>query len=228
MKQSQQSDFCNEVKFYFYEINKYKPLSFEEERIVGKKVKEGDELATEKLILSNLKFVVMIAKSYKTYGLPFSDLIAEGNIGLIKAAKKFDFNKENKFISYAVWWIKQSIQDYIKRNVSVNVEVQGIFTPPEKSANEDGYVDNVIDVEDDNEIEHEQAKVNILSELMECLSKRENDIITCYFGIGDNEEMTLEEIGSKYGLTKERVRQIKEKALIKLRSNALIYKNMNS
>lgn len=220
MKISKQSDFCNEIKQYFYDVNKYNRLTIEEEKEIGKLVKEGDEKAINKLILCNLKFVIMIAKSYKSYGIPFSDLIAEGNIGLIKAAKKFDFTKDNKFISYAVWWIKQSIQDYIKKNVSLNTEVQEIFTVINKEESDDFVNDDLLEDDYDEEI----SKIETVSSLMECLNRREIDIISSYFGLGNEDELTLEEIGNKYGLTKERVRQIKEKALIKLRSSALLYK----
>lgn len=113
MKTSQQADYCKEIQTYFDDINKYKPL-LKKKRDELVKIKAGDRAAIEKLVTSNLKFVVSIAKKYKNYGVPFSDLIAEGNIGLVRAAYKFDYKRDIKFISYAVWWIRQAIQEYIK------------------------------------------------------------------------------------------------------------------
>lgn len=217
MKLSNQSDFSNEIEIYFNDIKKYYNLSKEEEKKIGELIKKGDEEAINKLIVSNLKFVIMVAKNYKSYGIQFSDLISEGNVGLIRAAKKYDFSKDNKFISYAVWWIKQSIQEFIKKNTINTNEFNSLFSNNEKVDNNGYIINNLYEKENDN-IE----KSKTVYELLDCLNKRENDIIQCYFGLNDSEEMTLEEIGNKYGLTKERVRQIKEKALIKLRSNALL------
>lgn len=229
MKTSQQVDYCREVQTYFDDINKYKPLLKKEERIIGKKIKNGDTISIEKLITSNLKFVVSIAKNYKTYGVPFSDLISEGNIGLIKAAYKFDYKRDIKFISYAVWWIRQSIQEYIKKTTLNNSrELSDIMVNSECASVDENGGDLTYDsttpntISDEEMIDLDEFKKNSVNNLLDCLTNRESDIISCYFGLNNTESLTLEEIGYKYGLTKERVRQIKEKALRKLRVNALL------
>lgn len=229
MKTSQQVDYCREIQTYFDDINKYKPLLKKEERIIGKKIKNGDANSIDKLITSNLKFVVSIAKNYKTYGVPFSDLISEGNIGLIKAAYKFDYKKDIKFISYAVWWIRQSIQEYIKKTTLNNSrELSDIRINSECASVDENGDDLVYDnitpntISDEETFDLDEFKKNSVKNLLDCLTNRESDIISCYFGLNNTEGLTLEEIGDKYGLTKERVRQIKEKALRKLRVNALL------
>lgn len=229
MKTSQQTDYCREIQIYFDDINKYKPLLKKEEKLIGKRIKAGDRAAIEKLITSNLKFVVSIAKNYKNYGVPFSDLIAEGNIGLVRAAYKFDYKRDIKFISYAVWWIRQSIQEYIKK-VTINntkelsdIRVNSNCASVDENGNDlsdNKIVPNTLYDDESNDLdEYRKSSVN---KLLECLSHRESDIISSYFGLNDTEDLTLEEIGVKYNLTKERVRQIKEKALRKLRVNVLL------
>jgi len=229
MKTSQQTDYCREIQIYFDDINKYKPLLKKEEKLIGKRIKTGNSAAIEKLITSNLKFVVSIAKKYKNYGVPFSDLIAEGNIGLVRAAYKFDYKRDIKFISYAVWWIRQSIQEYIKK-VTINntkelsdIRVNSNCASVDENGNDlsdNKIVPNTLYDDESNDLdEYRKSSVN---KLLECLSHRESDIISSYFGLNDTEDLTLEEIGVKYNLTKERVRQIKEKALRKLRVNVLL------
>lgn len=229
MKTSQQTDYCKEIQTYFDDINKYKPLLKREEIRIGKKIKAGDRAAIEKLITSNLKFVVSIAKKYKNYGVPFSDLISEGNIGLVRAAYKFDYKKDIKFISYAVWWIRQAIQEYIKKVTLCNTKELSDISVNSNCVlvdeNGDELLDNtmtpnILIYDEDDDLE--EYKKNSVNKLLECLSNRESDIISCYFGLNDVDDLTLEEIGIKYNLTKERVRQIKEKALRKLRVNALL------
>lgn len=229
MKTSQQADYCKEIQTYFDYINKYKPLLKKEERRIGKKIKAGDRAAIEKLVTSNLKFVVSIAKKYKNYGVPFSDLIAEGNIGLVRAAYKFDYKRDIKFISYAVWWIRQAIQEYIKKVTLSNTKELSDIRVSSNCASVDENGDDLSDskiipntLSDDEFNDLEEYKKNSVNKLLECLSHRESDIISCYFGLNNTDDLTLEEIGVKYNLTKERVRQIKEKALRKLRVNALL------
>ena len=113
-----------EIDSYFSEIKKYKHLTNAEEKELAEKIKQGDEKALNKLVTSNLKFVVNIAKAYRKSGVPFSDLISEGNVGLMKAAKKFDGNKNIRFISYAVWWVKNSIQECIEEYQQKNYPIQ--------------------------------------------------------------------------------------------------------
>lgn len=229
MKTSQQADYCKKIQTYFDDINKYKPLLKKEERRIGKKIKAGDRAAIEKLVTSNLKFVVSIAKKYKNYGVPFSDLIAEGNIGLVRAAYKFDYKRDIKFISYAVWWIRQAIQEYIKKVTLSNTKELSDIRVNSNCASVDENGDDLSDskiipntLSDDEFNDLEEYKKNSVNKLLECLSHRESDIISCYFGLNNTDDLTLEEIGVKYNLTKERVRQIKEKALRKLRVNALL------
>lgn len=230
MKTSLQSDYNDEVKRYFKDINKFKALTKEQETELGARIKRGDNKAKEELIRANLKFVVNVAKKYKGYGVPFNDLISEGNIGLIKAAEKFDFNRDVKFISYGVWWIKQTIQEFIKKNNTIS-EMEG---STEDKTLENGMVSNpddlkihskAIQVQDDlyeiDELESERRLY--IKELFVGIPKREQEILTYSFGLGTEKPLTLEEIGLKYKLTKERVRQLKEKALKKLRVNALMH-----
>lgn len=229
MKTSQQADYCREIQTYFDDINKYKPLLKKEEKRIGKRIKAGDRAAIEKLVTSNLKFVVSIVKKYKNYGVPFSDLIAEGNIGLVRAAYKFDYKRDIKFISYAVWWIRQAIQEYIKKVTLNNTKELSDIKVNSNCASVDENGEDLSDnkmtpntLSDDESNDLDEYKKSSVNKLLECLSHRESDIISCYFGLNNTEDLTLEEIGSKYNLTKERVRQIKEKALRKLRVNALL------
>ena len=233
MRTSLQVDYNNEIRQYFKEIDKYDSLPKEQEIVIGNKIKKGDFIARNKLITSNLKFVVNVAKMYKGYGVPFGDLISEGNMGLIKAAEKYDSNKDVKFISYSVWWIKQYIQEFLRKNKNINdieAEDSSLYVnnlnsyetddEPVKNSCNAAFLqeDSIDDFEDQDNI-----RKNIVNEIISTLNKRESDIIIKYFGLDDNEEMTLEEIGKLYGLTKERVRQIKEKALRKLRSCVLTH-----
>lgn len=227
MKTSTQVDYNKEIKLYFKEIDKFKPLSKKDEKKIGIRIKKGDSTARNELISSNLKFVVNVAKAYKGYGVPFTDLISEGNLGLIRAAEKYDYNKDVKFISYSVWWIRQAIQEYLKKNKLID--------DIETSNDEHNYENYTVD-EEGNEIinnvqyscdeynpELEESRKKIIAQLLSCLSERERVIMSNYYGLDDTDVLTLEEIGNKYNLTKERVRQIKEKALRKIRSNVLLH-----
>lgn len=256
------------ISKYFKEVNKTKLLTPEEEVDLAMKIQLGDNRAIHKLVNSNLKFVISIAKEYQGQGLSLSDLINEGNLGLIKAAKRYDYTRGFRFISYAVWWVRQSIMQSINDNSRVirypsNVINKIAHTKKEFEKFElnnyreadfmDFYdVENLVDfntlpkvtslnqvvndecgemyqlIEDGN-LENEdlfgETETIIKQEInniLNCLSDREKEIIKCYFGIGKDLEggMTLKVIGEKYGLTKERIRQIKEKALRKLRHNA--------
>lgn len=229
------NDFNEEVRTYFKEISKCKPLRKEEERILGRKIKRGDLNARNKLISSNLKFVVGIAKKYKGSGVSFSDLICEGNIGLAKAADKFDYRKDVKFISYAVWWIRQSIQELIKRKQESNKnevsdEINSTIVENRIEDDEDEviYKSDVIlsDEEEETNKEITDNQRKIILKLMENLTKKEQFIINKYFGIDGKEPLTLEEIGEHLNLTKERVRQIKSKILRKMRSDILLIDNI--
>lgn len=254
------------ISKYFKEVRKSVLLTPEQEVNLAKRIKEGDERATEELVNANLKFVVSIAKEYQNQGLALSDLISEGNYGLIKAANRFDHNRGFRFISYAVWWIKQSIIQSLNDNARVvrlpanvinkitklNKEISRfendnerepiygeIFNSENKASvmlsfpratslnqliNEDG--DELIELIPADSIDVDELEVtekikDELTKTLNVLDDRERMIIESYFGINTEcESMTLEAIGEKYSLTKERIRQIKEKAIRKLRHNA--------
>ena len=255
---------------YLVEIGKEELLSAEEEVELAQRIRKGDRKALERLTRSNLRFVVSVAKQYQNQGLSLADLINEGNVGLIKAAEKFDETRGFKFISYAVWWIRQSILQAIaeqsrivrlplnqvgsinkinrmlskfeqenERRPSIE-EISEHIDLPEDKIDEamhvtgrqisvdapfvEGEDNSLLDilVNDDAPMADRQLVMESLqSEIanaLQMLSERERNIITAFYGIGQS-EMTLEEIGNKFGLTRERVRQIKEKAIRRLRSN---------
>ena len=256
------------ISKYLKDVRKIDMITADEEAEIAKLVAEGDQRATEKLVKSNLRFVISVAKEYQNQGLPLSDLISEGNFGLIKAAKKFDPTRGFRFISYAVWWVKQaiiqSLNDHARTvrlpvNVTNNVSKlkkemikfeqehgrkansndklldkdgkefdMAILLHPTCSSlndkiNEDG--DEVMDVIADNsftrpdeDIYTDEVLKAELNDTLSILSDRERKIIEMYFGM-DGTSMTLEQIGDEYNLTKERIRQIKEKALRKLKNN---------
>ena len=259
-------NFDNEESLikYFKDIRKSNILTPNEELVLTIKIAEGDEEAIETLVNANLKFVVSIAKDYQNQGLSLSDLISEGNYGLVKAAKRFDYTKGFRFISYAVWWIRQSIISSLCENARMvrlpaniinklsslkkkiekfefenerepiygeildeNNEAVDLHLYPKCSSlneivNEDG--DELIDLiasdyEQSASTINDKVK-NELNKTLSVLDDRERDIVECYYGVNrECEPMTLEAIGEKYGLTKERIRQIKCKALRKLRHN---------
>ncbi len=256
------------LEIYLQEIGHEKLISTEEEEELARRIRKGDKKALERLTKANLRFVVSVAKQYQNQGLSLSDLINEGNLGLIRAAEKFDETRGFKFISYAVWWIRQSIQQAIadqsrlirlplnqvgsvnkikrivskfeqenERMPSLSELLEEVDIPEDKLkevmsagckqismdapiANEDGS--NLLEVlpsddtpNTDNLLVQESLQEEI-GRSLELLSERERNILKAFFGIGQP-EMTLEEIGEKYGLTRERVRQLKEKAIRRLR-----------
>jgi len=216
-------EHIEELDTYFKEVKKYnKRLTRDEEIDLAFKIKQGDKEAFDKLVKHNLRFVITIAKKYRSKtNVSFSDLISEGNIGLIKAAERFDPNRKTRFSSCAVWWIKASINECIERykgNVEYNVV-------------DDSQIVNLVDKESiyDNINEDFEKKMNNLQsrqsaieDLIQCLEEREKKIIMMFFGLGDTpREMNLEEISKEMSLTKERVRQIKDGALVKLKCEAL-------
>ncbi len=220
------NDFERSSIDYFNDINKFSSLTKEEELSLWEKYKlENDLKARDKIIKSNLKFVASVAKPYIGMGLSYSDLIAEGNLGLMKAMEKFDYTKDFKTISYSVWWIRQTILEALKkRNIlkgdeltqSNNIEEENNSDSDDELLEPEKYVEsfnfNSINMMDNS---------FIVSKLLNVLTEREKDVILHYFGFDSSEEMTLEEIGNELGLTKERIRQIKEGALKKLRTEAL-------
>ncbi len=259
---------------YFQEIGKVELITPEEEIELASRIKKGDRQALEKLTKANLRFVVSVAKQYQNKGLPLSDLINEGNLGLIKAAQKFDETRGFKFISYAVWWIKQSIMQAIadqSRMVRIPLNRVAALTKigkafgtleqeyeREPSAEEiaseldmdvdevdyalkiagrtvsmdaplkqgDDNKNSLLDImsnEQESTPDNELMKQSLRYEIersLSTLSDREAEVIKLYFGINRENSQTLEEIGERLNLTRERVRQIKEKALLRLRHSS--------
>lgn len=257
MEENKSSNPINqdEIQLYLKDIRKLKVMTPEREKTLSKQIidkncteKEKEQIYKE-LLEGNLRFVITVAKQYQNQGVDLSDLIAEGNYGLLKAIKHFDWEKNNRFISYAVWWVKQSIlqslndnsrtirlpvnvvQDMYKEkkeNQKTNKELSDKFATLPKiidldmHINEDG--DTLIDIIKNENIEAPDAMFSTKDELkqkminiMSVLEDREKIIIEDYYGITGTPR-TLEDIGTDFGLTKERVRQIKEKALRKLRN----------
>ena len=254
---------------YLREISKYPLLKREDEVELAQKIHKADEEALDKLVRSNLRFVVSVAKKYQNQGVSLSDLINEGNLGLIRAAHKFDETKGIKFISYAVWWIRQAIlqalaeqsrivrvplnragtlhrigkrsaalQQELGREPTIEEIAEGMDIPRDEVAKTlsisrshlsldapltPGEDNKLLDYLPDDqspgpdEETFERALSNSIEEVLRTLKEREAKILRLYFGLDSNEAMTLEEIGGLLGITRERVRQIKEKALARLR-----------
>ncbi len=254
---------------YLADIAKEEMISPDEEILLAKKIREGDEVALDRLTRANLRFVVSVAKQYQNQGLTLPDLINEGNLGLIKAAKRFDETRGFKFISYAVWWIRQSIMHSISENsrivrLPVNqlgslTKINKAFTKLEQEFEREpsleelaaiteltvdkisdafristrqvsvdapllnGEDNSLLDVIQNNEVVQadtmmmNQALKKEIERSLNVLDDKEKDVISLFFGLESDEAYTLEEIGEKYDLSRERVRQIKEKALKKLR-----------
>lgn len=256
---------------YLQEIGRYELITVEEEVELARRIKKGDQNAIEKLTRANLRFVVSVAKQYQNQGLSLPDLINEGNLGLIKAAEKFDETRGFKFISYAVWWIRQSIMQAINeqsRIVRLPLNQVSSLTKYKKAISEfeqehqrkptdkelaeilelsiekikktvkiagrhvsvdapfaEGEDNSLLDVianddspRADKELELESLRIEI-ERALSTLTQREKDIIKSSFGI-ETEQLSLEEIGDKYNLTRERVRQIREKAIKRLRNTS--------
>jgi len=254
---------------YLQEIGKVDLITADEEVELAQRIKAGDQGALEKLTKANLRFVVSVAKQYQNQGLTLPDLINEGNLGLIKAAKRFDETRGFKFISYAVWWIRQSIlQALAEQSRIVRLPLNKIGSinkinkmyafleqenerPPsaeeiakklDMTVNDvkesmknsgrhvsmdapliEGEDSNLYDVlnsgespNPDRKLLHESLRIEI-NRALETLTPREADVVKLYFGLGEHQPMTLEEIGETFDLTRERVRQIKEKAIRRLK-----------
>jgi len=254
---------------YLQEIGKVDLLTPDEEVILAQKIRDGDQLSLERLTKANLRFVVSVAKQYQNQGLSLGDLINEGNLGLIKAAQRFDETRGFKFISYAVWWIRQSILQALaeqSRIVRLPLNRVGSLNKISKTFSEleqkferepspeelaevldistgevvdtlkisgrhvsmdapfvQGEENSLLDVlENDSEDKPDSGLINDslrreVQRALSTLTHREADVVTLYFGLNGEHAMTLEEIGEKFNLTRERVRQIKEKAIRRLR-----------
>lgn len=258
---------------YLQEIGKVDLLMPEEEVELAKRIKQNDQEALEKLTKANLRFVVSVAKQYQNQGLSLSDLINEGNLGLIKAAQRFDETRGFKFISYAVWWIRQSILQALaeqsrivrlplnkvgslnkinKAFSSLEQEFEREPSPDElaevlKIGSEevqttlgiaarhvsvdapfvDGEDNSLLDVLEnpntirtDAELDYKESLKREIERSLSTLTERQRDVVKLYFGIGIEHSMSLEDIGARFTLTRERVRQIKDKAINKLRSTS--------
>ena len=208
------ANYCDTIKHS-------KGLSREKERELALKIKEGDEDALNELVTANLKYVVTVAKQFAWCGLPVYDLVSEGNIGLMTAAKKFDPSKGTKFITYARWWITQAIKSYID-NSGYDKE----FTNMEDYIFDD-ETNNVdtINYDFEEEVSKAQGRNNAINELLSCLNKREYRVLQAYFGLNGAPEKTLEEISKEINLTPERVRQIKDTGIEKLQFKAMTNKS---
>ena len=223
-KQKVGTEYDKSVSTYFNEVANYKPLSRDEELELWRKYKyNGDMAARNKLVSSNLKFVAVIAKQYQGRGLSYADLIAEGNIGLLKGIDKFDGERGFKVISYSVWWIRQTILEALaKRNTSDSEDLPCDYEKPNVVDDDDYKPDTIEDKFINEGFENkEMEQLEAIKYLMEYLNQREKNIITKYYGLDGNKPKTLEEIGMEYGLTKERIRQIKSTSFKKMRSVAL-------
>ncbi len=257
---------------YLQEIGKVELISPEEEVKLATLIKQGDQRALDRLTKANLRFVVSVAKQYQNQGLSLPDLITEGNLGLIKAAQRFDETRGFKFISYAVWWIRQSILQALAEQarivrlplnkVGLTNRIQKAFSQLEQqyerepSAEElaevlnmdieevsstlginarhvsmdsplsEGEENTLIDVlenpnaeKTDNELDHNESLKTEIDRSLKTLTDRQKEVICFFFGIGVDHPMSLEDIGERFNLTRERVRQIKDKAITKLKTS---------
>ena len=259
---------------YLQEIGKEGLITAEEEVDLARRIKEGDEVALNKMVKANLRFVVSVSKQYQNQGLSLPDLINEGNLGLIKAARRFDETRGFKFISYAVWWIRQSIlqaladqarivrlplnkigninkinrkfaeleqiferepsadeissdldisQSEVEKNMKNSIRHLSLDAPLPGMEDEDRSLYDVMGSEESPDPSEGLIRESLRSEIqrsLSILSPREKDILNCYFGLSGKHAMTLEEIGEQFDLTRERVRQLKEKGLRRLKQTS--------
>ena len=215
-------EHVQELSTYFNDIQNIRQLTRREEQILSEKIQKGDEQALNKLVYHNLRFVVNIAKKYRNSNVPFADIISEGNLGLIRAAHKFDSSKGVKFISYAVWWIKNSINECIEKYNRDNETLSYDDYTINKCTDLDNKFEQ-INEDFEEKINNIQSRKDAIESLMKCLHEREIKILTLFFGLNGGKEMTLEEVGKEMCLTNERVRQIKDGALSKLKCEVLTY-----
>lgn len=218
------SERLEELDSYFREIRSYRSLTRAKEAELAKRIREGDERALDQLVKANLKFVVSTAKAYRDSGVRFSDIIEAGNLGLVKAARKFDETRGVKFISYAVHWIKRSITDCIEEHNAEQAQNIDPFTleNAEDGMGEYDEFSQIVNNEFEEEMSRIQGRNAAVEDMLSVLKEREARILQLYFGLTDGKEMTLDEIGQELNITKERVRQLKDKAIVKLKHHALM------
>jgi len=260
-------------KVYMKDISRYTPLSSREEAQLALRIRRGDRRALNRLVKSNLRFVVSVARNYKNQGVPLSDLISEGNIGLIRAAHKFDEKKNFRFISYAVWWVRQAILQALARQsrlmkiplnrvgiiyqvgrVRERLEQRNGRDPETREIAHEGrmardVVENLQQVAQNpmsldhpilNDGRHsvmdtleadesylpdsrlaDDSFKTALEKSLAVLAEREREVIKLYFGLGGEPELTLDQAGRRLGITRERVRQLRDRALGRLRAEAV-------
>lgn len=215
-----QNDYTDNVKIYYNELKKCVPLDANAERELLIKSKSGDISARNKIVESNLRFVFDIARRFRGRGVSMSDLISEGNIGLMKAIERFDMSKDVKFITYAVFWVKERMMSSIKANSSrIDSSLLDDFKDADSNDDCNNLIkDKVNDVEDE---ETSHSREDLLDGLMCVLNDKEKKIMEFSYGLRGNKEMSFQEIGKKYHISSERVRQIKLRSLDKIRMTAI-------
>lgn len=229
---------------YIKEIKDSKPMSVKEEKELLIKIKNGDQKAKMEFYYRHLKFVISIAKEYTDDFLTLSDLINEGNLGLIKSMERYDFTAKTRFMSYAVWWIRQCITHSINKNSRTIRIPENVISDIKNNTNNksiprcvpllfddesDSFDVSDYYIGDDDENEYEDDLKNMLTEILNKLSDKDREVIKMSFGIGEYDVMSLEEISNDMNLSKERVRQIKNNAIRKMKHQSkglIMYKNI--
>lgn len=205
-------EHIDNIDKYLSSIEKYRPLNAKDEQEIGRKIIEGDKTEIDNLVKANLKFVVTIAKQYRGKGVPFDELISEGNMGLITAAMKFDPSKGCKFITYAVYWIKSYINKRIANVTSENAAINNIYDKIKATS---------VSSENEDEILQNVSASSAVEEIAKCLKEREYQMVALFFGLNGEPELSYKEIGERFGVTSECARQTVNTSLSKMKQNAV-------
>lgn len=205
-------EHIDNVDLYLSSIEKYRPLNAKDELEVGRKIIEGDGTEMDKLITSNLKFVVNIAKQYRGCGVPFDELIAEGNMGLMTAAMRYNPSKGCKFITYAVYWIKSYIAKCIDDNIKEASSKIDVY---------DSLKEKKSDIDNEEVVLGDVSAKVAVKDLTSCLKERENEMLSMYFGLNGEQESSYKEIGERFGVTSECARQTVNASIAKMKMNAV-------